>query len=175
MGAAEKELCIYTQTIKEGAEPQNSKEKEEGIIMEKKRVFRMAIMALLLFAFIAIPMVVMAAGNAAEGEKLVHGRPVANCVGCHHFPKIVMPSTIAPDLVDLMNNLYAEKDREKLRQIVSDAGKFFPDSFMPSYGKGKLLIDKKKGEDKLSPEEQQKLIDKRIDDIVEYLYSLKNK
>ena len=143
--------------------------------MEKKRVFIMAIMALLLFAFIAIPMVVMAAGNAAEGEKLVHGRPVANCVGCHHFPKIVMPSTIAPDLVDLMNNLYAEKDREKLRQIVSDAGKFFPDSFMPSYGKGKLLIDKKKGEDKLSPEEQQKLIDKRIDDIVEYLYSLKNK
>ncbi|GEM_PF-3374524 len=142
--------------------------------MEKKRFFKMAIMALLLFAFIVIPMVVNA-GNAAEGEKLVHGRPVANCVGCHHFPNIVTPSTIAPDLVDLMNNLYAEKDRDRLRQIISDANKFFPDTFMPSYGKSKLLILKDKGEDKLSPEEQKKLIDKRIDDIVEYLYSLKKK
>ncbi|MEK6680151.1 MAG: hypothetical protein AABY39_12115 [Nitrospirota bacterium] len=142
--------------------------------MEKKRVFKMAVMALLLFAFIGIPMVVEA-GDAKKGEELVHGRPVANCVGCHHFPNIVMPSTIAPDLVDLMNNLYAEKDKEKLRQIVADANKFFPDTMMPSYGKGKLLIDKKKGEDKLSPEEQKKLIEKKIDDIVEYLYSLKKK
>ncbi len=140
--------------------------------MEKKRVFKMAIMALLLFAFIAVP-AVSQAGNAAEGEKLVHGRPVANCVACHHFPGIVMPSTIAPDLVDLMNNLYAEKDREKLRQIITDANKFFPDTMMPSYGKGKLLLSKE--EKSLSPEEQKKLVDKRIDDIVEYLYSLKKK
>lgn len=174
MGVAEKESCIYNLIIKRGAGSPNTKEKEASIIMEKKRIFRMAITALMFLAVIAVPMVVKA-GNAAEGEKLVHGRPVANCVGCHHFPNIVMPSTIAPDLVDLMNNSYTEKDREKLRQIVADANKFFPDTMMPSYGKGKLLIDKKKDEDKLSPEEQKKLIDKRIDDIVEYLYSLKKK
>ena len=43
--------------------------------MEKKRVFKMAIMALLLFAFTAIPMVAKA-GDAKKGEEIVHGRPV---------------------------------------------------------------------------------------------------
>ena len=49
--------------------------------MEKKRVFRMAITALL-FTLVAIPMVAVA-GDAKTGEKLVLGRPVANCVSCH--------------------------------------------------------------------------------------------
>lgn len=138
--------------------------------MEKKRVFRMAITALL-FTFAAIPAVAMA-GDAKNGEKLVMGRPVANCVSCHHFPNIDSPSDIAPDLVELMKG-YAEKDRDTVRQWVYDARKFNPDTFMPPYGASKLLIFK--GEEKLPVEEQKKLVDKRVDDIVEFLYSLKKK
>ncbi|MDA8214632.1 MAG: c-type cytochrome [Nitrospiraceae bacterium] len=138
--------------------------------MEKKRVFRMAITALL-FTLVAIPMVVMA-GDAKNGEKLVKGGPVANCVACHSFPNIEFPSDIAPDLVEIMKG-YTEKDRDTVRQWVYDARKFNPDTFMPPYGNSKLLIFK--GEEKLSAEEQKKLIDKRVDDIVEFLYSLKKK
>lgn len=139
--------------------------------MEKKRVFRMAIMALLLSAVIAAPVVVKA-GDAKNGEKLVKGGPVANCVACHSFPNIEFPSDIAPDLVEIMKG-YTEKDRDTVRQWVYDARKFNPDTFMPPYGNSKLLIFK--GEEKLPAEEQKKLIDKRVDDIVEFLYSLKKK
>jgi len=144
--------------------------KEEQTIMDKRRVSKMAVAAVFL-AFIAVPAVVVS-GDAKNGERLVMGRPVANCVSCHHFPNIEFPSDIAPDLVEIMKG-YTEKDRETVRQWVYDARKFNPDTFMPPYGNSKLLI--LKGEEKLPAEEQKKLIDKRIDDIVEFLYSLKKK
>ncbi len=138
--------------------------------MVKRKVSELAIAALF-FAFVAIPVGVMA-GDAKNGEKLVMGRPVANCVSCHHFPNIEFPSDIAPDLVEIMKG-YTEKDRDTVRQWVYDARKFNPDTFMPPYGNSRLLIFK--GEEKLPAEEQKKLIDKRVDDIVEFLYSLKKR
>ncbi|MEW6739602.1 MAG: c-type cytochrome [Nitrospirota bacterium] len=145
--------------------------------MQKSKVWSrfgtMIAVVMLLSVFVAFPIAVRA-GDAKNGKKLFHGRPVANCVACHYFKGIEFPSDISPDFAEIMED-YADtpKDREKLRQWIYDAKKTKADPFMPSYGASKLLIFK--GEENLPEDQKKKLIEQRIDDIVEYLYTLKEK
>ncbi len=115
---------------------------------------KIAIM-MLLFVFVAVPVVVKA-GDASSGRKLATSQPVANCVACHVLPDVDLPGDVGPNLIESMKR-YTEKNRETVRQWIWDATGFKPDTIMPPYGKNKLITEKE------------------IDDIVEYLYSLKNK
>jgi len=110
---------------------------------------------ILLSVSIAIPAIVKA-GDVANGRKLAISQPVANCVACHVLPDVDLPGDVGPNLIESMKG-YTEKDRETVRQWIWDATKFNPDTIMPPYGRNKLLTEKE------------------IDDIVEYLYTLRNK
>lgn len=109
----------------------------------------------LLSALVAVPVIVKAS-DVANGRKLAISQPVGNCVACHVLPDADLPGDVGPNLIESMNG-YTEKDRATVRQWIWDATTFNPDTIMPPYGKNKLLTEKE------------------IDDIVEYLYTLKKK
>ncbi len=96
------------------------------------------------------------AGNAKKGEKIMKTRKKGNCISCHYLPKVESPGDIGPNLVEAMQS-YTQADRKVVAQWIRDARKFNPDTIMPPFGTNKIL----------TPEQ--------IDDVVEYLYSLKKK
>lgn len=112
--------------------------------------------------YIAVGMVIILtvsavmAGDESNGRKLAISQPVGNCVACHVLPDVDLPGDVGPNLVESMKG-YTEKDRATVKQWIWDATTFNPDTIMPPYGKNKLLTEKE------------------IDDIVDYLYSLKKK
>ncbi len=96
------------------------------------------------------------AGDAARGRKVMVTRSLGNCAACHKFPGVESPGDIGPDLEEAMQS-YGPGDRAEVRQWIWDAREFMPHTIMPPFGANKIL----------TPEQ--------IDDVVEYLYSLKKK
>lgn len=122
--------------------------------VRSKMLKRFEILLLLaIISALAIPVLVRA-GDETNGRKLAISQPVGNCVACHVLPDVDLPGDVGPNLIESMNG-YTEKDRATVRQWVWDPTTFNPDTIMPPYGKNKLLTEKE------------------IDDIVEYLYSLR--
>ncbi|MDA8422259.1 MAG: sulfur oxidation c-type cytochrome SoxX [Nitrospiraceae bacterium] len=102
----------------------------------------------------ALPAVVLAAGNAENGKKIVETKSLGNCVACHVIPNMEFPGDVGPDLVQSMQG-FTEKDRGTVWQWVWDARVFDPDTIMPPFGPNKFMTKKD------------------VDDVVEYLYSFK--
>jgi|Deesub1362A_J573_1020465.scaffolds.fasta_scaffold34374_1 sulfur-oxidizing protein SoxX len=113
-----------------------------------------ASMFLLLTLSVIVPSVAVAKGNAERGEKIVKSRKLGNCMACHFIPGVEFPGNIGPNLVESMKN-YSDSDREMVRQWVWDARAYNPDTIMPPFGPNKILTKD------------------QIEDVVEYLYSLK--
>ncbi|GBE00908.1 cytochrome c [bacterium BMS3Bbin06] len=106
------------------------------------------------FILLTIPSIVLAGGNAVNGEKVVKTRKIGNCIACHYVPGLEFPGDIGPNLVDAMKG-FTPKDRDTVRQWVWDARKFNPDTIMPPFGPKKILTKQ------------------QVDDVVAYLYTLK--
>ena len=114
-------------------------------------------LAALGFAFVLLAMPALVwAGSAENGKKVVESRSLGNCAACHVVPGMEFPGDVGPDLAKSMQN-YSDKDRETVRQWVWDARELDPDTIMPPFGPNKILTKE------------------QVDDIVEYLYSLKKK
>jgi len=94
------------------------------------------------------------ASDVQNGKKIVNTRKLGNCVACHSIPGVESPGDIGPSLVEVMQG-FDRADRKIVREWVWDARKFNPDTIMPPFGPNKLLTPKE------------------IDDVVEYLYTLK--
>ncbi len=109
----------------------------------------------LLALVILVPATGDAAGDAARGEKVVKSRKLGNCMACHFIPDMEFPGNIGPNLVESMKN-YSREDRQMVWQWVWDARAYNPDTIMPPFGPNKILTKQ------------------QIEDVVEYLYSLKN-
>ncbi len=109
---------------------------------------------LLLTLSVIVPSVALAKGDAKRGEKVVKSRKLGNCMACHYIPGVEFPGNIGPNLVESMKN-YSDSDREMVRQWVWDARAYNPDTIMPPFGPNKILTKE------------------QIEDVVEYLYSLK--
>lgn len=107
-------------------------------------------------AFLLLPSLVLAGGNAENGKKIVDTRSLGNCAACHVVPGMEFPGDVGPDLTKAMQH-YSEKDRGDVWQWVWDARKFDPDTIMPPFGPNKILTKE------------------QVDDVVDYLYSLKKK
>jgi len=92
--------------------------------------------------------------DAAQGRKVMTTKSLGNCAACHKFPDVESPGDIGPDLTEAMES-YGPGDRATVRQWIWDAREFMPHTIMPTFGANKIL----------TPEQ--------VDDVVEYLYSLK--
>lgn len=130
---------------------QRKERKEETV--KTTKIFAALSLALV---FIALPAVVLAAGNVEKGKKVVDSRHLGNCAACHVVPGMEFPGDVGPDLVKAMQH-YSQKDREKVWQWVWDGRKFDPDTIMPPFGPNKILTKE------------------QVDEVVDYLYSLKKK
>ncbi len=111
-----------------------------------------AVSAVILLVMLIAAPVVMAAGNAKEGRKLATTRKLGNCISCHHLPDVQFPGDVGPDLVDVMQDT---SDRAEVRKWIYDARDMNEETIMPPFGANKILTRQ------------------QIDDIVEYLFSLK--
>ncbi len=120
------------------------------------RTSNLAALGLTLVVFLALSAAAMAGGNAENGKKIVQARNLGNCAACHVVPGMEFPGDVGPDLAKSMEG-YAAKDRDTVWQWVWDARKFDPDTIMPPFGPNKLLTKE------------------QVDDVVEYLYSIKKK
>ncbi len=100
-----------------------------------------------------VPQVAQAA-DVARGRKVMTTKSLGNCAACHVFPNVESPGDIGPNLVEAMKS-YGDEDRNLVRQWVWDARELMPHTIMPPFGANKIL----------TPEQ--------VDDVVEYLYSLK--
>jgi len=94
------------------------------------------------------------AGDAARGRKVMTTKSLGNCAACHVFPNVESPGDIGPDLVEAMKS-YGDEDRNLVRQWIWDARELMPHTIMPPFGANQIL----------TPEQ--------VDDVVEYLYTLK--
>lgn len=128
------------------------KERKEETVKTSKNLAALG----LVLVFLALPAAVLAGGNADEGKKVVDARNLGNCAACHVVPGMEFPGDVGPDLVKAMQH-YSEKDRDVVWQWVWDARKFDPDTIMPPFGPNKILTKE------------------QVDEVVDYLYSLKKK
>ncbi|MEJ2696626.1 MAG: sulfur oxidation c-type cytochrome SoxX [Candidatus Sulfobium sp.] len=110
----------------------------------------------LTLVLLALPAAALAGGSFESGKKCVNTRSLGNCAACHVVPGMEFPGDVGPDLVKAMQH-YSEKDRDVVWQWVWDARKFDPDTIMPPFGPNKILTKE------------------QVDDVVDYLYSLKKK
>ena len=104
-------------------------------------------------------------GNVEEGKLIVSGRKV-NCLSCHQapIPEEQFQGNFGPSLVGIGSRY----TREEIRLRIINAKILNPDSIMPSYF---VKIDNPR-----TPLEmigKTILSAKEVEDIVEYLYSLK--
>ena len=104
-------------------------------------------------------------GNVEEGKLIVSGRRV-NCLSCHQvpIPEEQFQGNFGPSLV----GIGSKYSREEIRLRIINAKILNPDSIMPSYF---VKIDNPR-----TPLEmigKTILTAKEVEDIVEYLYSLK--
>lgn len=90
---------------------------------------------------------------AHPGKELAFSRQKGNCLTCHVIDDGELPGNIGPALVDLDQRY---PDREALRIQIWDATSSRKDSFMPPYGRHRILSDEE------------------IDAIVDYLWSLRS-
>ena len=125
-------------------------------VKERKWTMAMAATVFGTLAVLSLSMVpqVAQAADAAQGRKVVTTKSLGNCAACHKFPDVESPGDIGPDLTEAMES-YGPGDRATVRQWIWDAREFMPHTIMPPFGANKIL----------TPEQ--------VDDVVEYLYSLK--
>jgi len=109
--------------------------------------------SLAVLALSLVPQVAQAA-DAAQGRKVVTTKALGNCAACHKFPDVESPGDIGPDLTEAMES-YGPGDRATVRQWLWDARELMPHTIMPPFGANKILTPQ------------------QVDDVVEYLYSLK--
>lgn len=128
------------------------KERKEETVKTSKNLAT----AGLVLALFALPAVALAGGNTDNGRKVVDARSLGNCAACHVVPGMEFPGDVGPDLVKAMQH-YSEKDRDTVWQWVWDARKYDADTIMPPFGPNKILTKQ------------------QVDDVVDYLYSLKKK
>ncbi|MCB1866146.1 MAG: sulfur oxidation c-type cytochrome SoxX [Chromatiales bacterium] len=97
------------------------------------------------------PSLGFAEGAAEEGKKLATDRKIGNCLACHMMGDGESPGDIGPPLVAMQARF---PDKAKLRDMVWDMTKYYPDTLMPAFGKyGAMSED-------------------QIDKVVEYIYTL---
>lgn len=111
--------------------------------------------ALVALLMVAIPTWAQAA-DADAGHMCFTTRKLGNCVACHYVPNVESPGDIGPNLVDVMQQ-YTLADRDEVFQWIWDARKFNPHTIMPPFGPNKILTKE------------------QIENLVDYLYSLKKK
>lgn len=73
-----------------------------------------------------------------EGKKIAFDRKKGNCLACHQIEDGALPGNSGPPLV-AMKARFPNKDR--LRQQIYDPTQFNPGSFMPPFGKHKILTE----------------------------------
>lgn len=76
-----------------------------------------------------------------SGEELTFNSSKGNCLACHATPgvaKAVTSTNLAPPLINMKERF---PDRSALYAQVWDPMKFNADSFMPPFGKHKILSD----------------------------------
>ena len=115
--------------------------------------------------FIALKIKKDLQGNIERGKKIFISRKV-NCLSCHEAPIIEekFQGNFGPSLIGVGSRY----SREELRLRVIDSKAINPDSIMPSYFK-KIKFER-------TPEEflnKTILSVQEVEDLVEYLYSLK--
>lgn len=89
--------------------------------------------------------------HAESGKTLAFARDKGNCLACHAIANGEAPGDIGPPLAALQQHF---KTKAALREQISDATRFNPDTSMPPFGRNRILTDDE------------------IDRIVDYLWSL---
>ncbi len=74
----------------------------------------------------------------AEGKKIAFDRKKGNCLACHMVADGSLPGNIGPPLIAMKARF---PDRAKLRAQIWDASVKNPTTFMPPFGKHKILSE----------------------------------
>ena len=115
--------------------------------------------------FIAVKIKKDLQGNIERGKKIFISRKV-NCLSCHEAP--IIEEKFQGNFGPPLGGIGSRYNKEELRLRVIDSKSINPDSIMPSYFK-KIKFERTPGEflnrTILSAQE--------VEDLVEYLYSLK--
>ena len=80
--------------------------------------------------------------NEPDGKKLFNDPRKGNCIACHATvvdPPAAIGKRIGPSLVGTKSRY---PDRAKLRDIIFDAAKTWPNTIMPPYGRHRILNDR---------------------------------
>ena len=104
-------------------------------------------------------------GNKEKGKKIFISRKV-NCLSCHEAP--IIEEKFQGNFGPSLSGIGSRYNKEELRLRVIDAKSINPDSIMPSYFK-KIKFER-------TPKEflnRTILSAQEVEDLVEYLYSLK--
>ena len=115
--------------------------------------------------FIAVKIKKDLQGNIERGKKIFISRKV-NCLSCHEAP--IIEEKFQGNFGPPLGGIGSRYNKEELRLRVIDSKSINPDSIMPSYFK-KIKFER-------TPEEllnKTILSAQEVEDLVEYLYSLK--
>ena len=115
--------------------------------------------------FIAVKIKKDLHGNIERGKKIFISRKV-NCLSCHEAP--IIEEKFQGNFGPSLSGIGSRYNKEELRLRVIDAKSINPDSIMPSYYK-KIKFER-------TPKEflnRTILSAQEVEDLVEYLYSLK--
>ena len=82
---------------------------------------------------------VASADAVADGKKIAFDRKKGNCLACHMMADGQFPGNIGPPLI-AMKSRYPKK--ADLRAQIWDATVKNPNSFMPPFGKHRILTEK---------------------------------
>lgn len=120
----------------------------------------------LLAAVLCLHLGTAAAGDPAEGRKLVLDRQAGLCLLCHSgpFPGERFQGTLAPDLTGVGARLSAAE----IRQRIVDPRRANPNTIMPAYFSTEGL-------ERVAPSLRGKTIftEQQVDDVVAYLVTLR--
>jgi len=105
------------------------------------RVAGAMVSATLLFSSLVFLGTSMAYANEmtiAEGKKIAFNRKKGNCLACHMVADGSLPGNIGPPLIAMKARF---PDKAKLRAQIWDASINNPTTFMPPFGKHKILSE----------------------------------
>ena len=107
--------------------------------------------AIMLLGTMAVAPGAGASSTAEKGKAVAFDRKKGNCMTCHVIDDATLPGNVGPPLLAMKQRF---PDKAVLRAQIYDATRKNPQSMMPPFGKNGILTDEK------------------IDNIVEYLYTL---
>ena len=91
-------------------------------------------------------------GSLVTGKEIVFNTKKGNCLACHQIEGGEFPGNLGPPLANMRARF---ADPKKLRAQIWDAAVVNPNTIMPPFGRMKILSDQE------------------IDQVVDFLYSLK--